>query len=348
MDQNEQLPYISKDLEGISGKIREIPDNFIVEEVPVYSPSGEGEHVYINITKKLLTTKDVEKTLSNLFQFSQEKIGTAGLKDKNAITTQTFSLLFDGINKDKEEKEKKLDEIKKKIEETGLKVNWISSHTNKLKPGHLLGNNFSIIITNVQENAFEKALKIAELLKKTGVPNYYGEQRFGIKGENTEKALKIINRELRIRDKWLRKFLISSLQSYLCNLYLAERVNLGFNKLLKGDIAKKYDTGGLFVVEDITKEQERYNKKEIGFTAPMYGKDLWKAENESGKLEEDILLKTEISIDKLENYCSGTRRLGRLLLDNLKVEKVENGIKLNFFLPKGAFATIVLREFMKS
>jgi tRNA pseudouridine13 synthase len=324
---------------GISGKIREKPEYFKVEEIPVYLPSGEGKHLYVNFTKKGMTTKEAEKKIAELLNIGMQDIGSAGLKDKNAVTTQTISINTEKIKKTAEEI---AEEVKKVVD-----VNWFKFHSNKLKPGHLLGNKFEIIISDLdeKEKAFEQAEKIAEKLRGTGIPNYYGEQRFGF-GENAEKGFDIIKGR-RERDKWLRNFLVSSFQSYLCNLYLARRVELGF-KLIKGDICKKHDTGGLFVAENLDEEQKRYDRKEISFTAPMFGRDLWFAEDEAGKIEKEILANSGVSLEEIGKLCNGTRRLGRILLSDLKLEKAEEGIKLSFSLPKGAFATVVLREFLKS
>ncbi len=122
-----------------------------------------------------------------------------------------------------------------------------------------------------------------------------------------------------------------------------------FDKLLKGDIAKKYDTGGLFEVEDEVKEQKRYDNHEISFTAPIYGYKMWEAAADSGELEQKILSEQGMSLEKLRlAKIKGTRRLGRLLIKDLLIESKPEGLLLTFSLPKGAFATNVLREIMKT
>ncbi len=89
------LPYLTADLEGIGGRIRARPEDFMVEEVALYEPSGSGSHLYVNITKRSQTTRDVQLQLADLFGLRPRNIGTAGLKDKHAVTTQTFSVLFE-------------------------------------------------------------------------------------------------------------------------------------------------------------------------------------------------------------------------------------------------------------
>ena len=329
----QELPYITSELPGIGGKLRGKSEHFVVEEIPLYEPSGEGTHLYVNITKKDLTTKEVQKMMADLLGLQENDVGFAGLKDKHAIATQTFSISLEKLD---------ADGVNDKLKGLPIKINWTKLHNNKLKIGHLLGNKFTILISGTDK--IDEAKDIVNALKKGGVPNYFGEQRFGIEGNNVEKAKAIISGEMKVKDKWLKRFLLSSYQSYLCNLYLAKRINEGlFDKLLLGDIAKKYETGGLFDVEDLEAEQKRYENGEISFTAPIYGKKMREASSDAKELEDSII--EGLDVTKLG---IGNRRLGKLKLDDVKVEKTEDGLHLEFLLPKGAFATVVLRELMKS
>lgn len=330
------LPYITKE-EGIGGKIREKPEHFSVDEILLYPPAKEGEHLFVNFSKKGITTKDAVEKIARELQIPFYDIGVAGLKDKNAITSQTISI-------------KARKEAIQRIEALGFKVNWAEFHTNKIKPGHLAGNKFGILITGLEDidKAYEKAEEIAKSLKATGIPNFYGGQRFGINGDNKEQAEKILKGEIKIRDRWLRNFLMSSYQSYLFNLYITKRVEIGFDKLLEGDICKKHDTGGLFSVENLKEEQKRYDNKEISFTGPMFGKKLWFASGKAGEIEKKILEESGLNEEQINKLGSGLRRVGRIILEDLKVEKEKEGIRVSFSLPKGSFATIVLREFMKN
>ena len=138
---------------------------------------------------------------------------------------------------------------------------------------------------------------------------------------------------------------------------MAQRIERGaFTHLLEGDVAKKYDTGGMFDVTDLAAEQLRYAGHEISFTAPMYGPKMWAAKGESGVLEAEILAAADCTLAQLRRAkIDGTRRLGRLLLPDIEIRAVAdnvqaaypNSLEITFSLPKGAFATTVLREFMK-
>ena len=340
---NLDLPYITKDLLGIGGKIRAKPSHFIVEEVPLYEPDGTGIHLYLNITKEGITTRDIQLKLAELFHRDPSEIGKAGLKDKYAIATQNFSIVFDGEQPDPED-------VMKIVEsKLPVKVNWARYHGNKLRAGHLEGNRFTIIISETDDEAYDKAQKIAERIHETGIPNYYGTQRTGKDGENIIQGWLILKGKKRLGDRWLRKYLLSSYQSYLCNRYLAERVEEGkFSRLIHGDLAKKHDTGGIFWVEDLETEQSRFDNKEISFTAPMYGYKMRQAKYESKELESRIVESVTITMDDFrKHHVKGTRRMGRILPE-ITVQDHLEGLALSFTLPKGAFATTVLREFMKN
>lgn len=329
-----ELPYYIKN-EGTGGEIKEKVENFIVEEIPLYNPSGEGQHLYINITKKGLNSKEVKDKIADIFQSNKKNVGMAGLKDKWAVTTQTFSVDIGNSGKGEEA----IEEIE------GIKVNWFKRHRNKIKKGHTLGNRFKIIISGTDK--IEEGRTICKEIKKKGIPNFYGQQRFSDNDNNIRKAEEILN-GYQIRDNWLKRFLLSSYQSYLFNKYLILRINKGkFGGLLEGDIAKKYDTGGLFVVEDKERENERFRENEISFTGPIYGKEMWWPESEAGKFEEK-LLERFLDKDKLGKLGRGSRRLGKLMVDDITIKKEEEGLLVKFSLPKGSYATIVLREIMKS
>ena len=340
---NLELPYITEGIQGIGGKIRQKPSHFIVEEIPLYEASGTGIHLYLNITKENMNTRDIQVRLAQIFELNPSEVGKAGLKDKHAITTQTFSVVFDGTQPDPEEV------ISIVENEIPVKVNWAKYHTNKLRAGHLLGNRFKITINDPESNALENARKIVDRIHDIGIPNYYGIQRTGDEGENVLQGWLILKGKKRLGDRWLRKYLLSSYQSYLCNRYLATRVEKGlFTRLIIGDLAKKQDTGGVFWVEDLEKEQKRFENKEISFTAPMYGYKMRDAKEEAFELENRILDSVSINKKDFRRYhVKGTRRNGRLLPE-ISLKENPDGLMLTFSLPKGSYATTVLREFMKN
>jgi tRNA pseudouridine13 synthase len=340
------LPYITEELEGIGGRIRAHPEDFVVEEVALYEPSGSGSHLYVNITKRNQTTRDIQLQLAELFDLRPENIGTAGLKDKYALTTQTFSVLFERNNL------RPNDAVELIEGSLDIKVNWAKYHVNKIRAGHLIGNRFKALITDIRmptSRATEKSWRIAEAIHMKGLPNYYGEQRIGRSGKNVQEGWAILQGQKKFTDRWLSKLLVSGYRSYLCNRYLAERVRRGlFGKLLLGDIGKKHKTGGIFWVNDPENEQPRYDAQEISFTAPMYGYQMSQPLGEAAALEAEILEESEMSLERFKRMrVKGTRRLGRLT-PRIEVTKVPRGVQISFMLHKGGFATTLLREFMKT
>jgi len=339
-----RLPYITPELPGIGGAIRARHELFQVVEVPAYDPLGYGDHIYVNITKKGRTTRDTQIDIAGLLGIRREDVGHAGLKDKHAVSTQTFSILVPGEN------EKDVADL---IESgLGLKVNWVKRHPRKLRSGHLKGNKFIITITDLdasQEQALQRVEAIIGELAKHGVPNYFGTQRIGGDGKNVIDGHAIIHGKYREHNRWLRRFLVSSYLSYLCNRYLARRVESGdFTRILRGDLAKKHDTGGVFTVEEATVEQPRFDAGEISFTAPIYGYKMRETKYEAKTLEDAVFAEGDVTLDELRRFgADGTRRLGRLLPE-ISVTPHDEGITLSFTLPAGAYATIVLREFMKN
>lgn len=338
---------MTDDLPGIGGQLRASAEHFVVEEIPLYEPQDEGQHLYVNITKVGLTTKEVQRQLERVFGLRQGTVGFAGMKDKHARTTQTFSL---GVG---HQPVSFCEEAAQRIrEQLPVTLNWARWHKNKLQTGHLLGNRFQITVTDLElsiAEALARAEAIAMRLQQKGLPNYFGPQRLGVEGVNVLRGWEVVMGAKQVRDSWLRRFLVSCYQSYLCNRYLARRMSIGaFEHLLTGDVAKKYATGGMFDVLDGEAEQPRYVAQEISFTAPMYGPKMWTAKATAGELEAEILSEAGITLEHLQKFrMDGTRRLGRLLLPTLQAGAAADGLCFAFALPKGAFATTVLREFMK-
>lgn len=373
------LPYLSAEHPGIGGRLRATPEHFVVEELPLYEPAGEGLHLYVNLTKSGLTTKELQARMERLLKLDRNAVGFAGMKDKYARTTQTFSIPVPPENIADAAADQAL--LARVADALPVEIHWAKRHGNKLKPGHLLGNRFRITVTDLAvptAEAHGRAAVIAEELRQRGVPNFFGAQRFGNGGANVAKGWALLHHKQRERNPWLRKFLLSAYQSYLCNLYLAHRVNGGiFDQLLLGDVAKKHETGGMFDVTDVAAEQPRYLAQEISFTAPLFGAKMWPAKDDAGALEAAIEAHAMVdAADWRQVKVDGSRRFGRILLPDLSITPKSlraynspatqvdehpdsdtgfatagqaDGAALEFIfsLPKGAFATVVLREFMK-
>jgi len=161
--------YISAQVPGIGGILKQRPEDFFVEEIPLYDPCGHGEHIYLMVERHGLSTIQMRDALARHFRVRPYTIGHAGLKDKHALTRQVFSIHTPG----------KKPEDFPSFEHTNARILWVDLHSNKLKRGHLSGNRFSLRVRGVDPTHVVHALKAMQILASKGVPNRFGSQRFG-------------------------------------------------------------------------------------------------------------------------------------------------------------------------
>jgi len=161
--------YLTRTIPGIAGRIKDRPEDFLVEEIPLYRPSGSGEHIYMFIEKQGLTTLQLRDAIAHHFKVDRRAVGHAGLKDKHAVTRQVISVHTPG----------KAPEDFPSFQHDRARVLWVDLHDNKLQRGHLAGNRFSIKVRGVDPMGVRHAKASLDLLAKIGVPNRFGEQRFG-------------------------------------------------------------------------------------------------------------------------------------------------------------------------
>ncbi len=165
---------LTTDIPPIGGRLRERVEDFLVEEIPLYNPCGEGEHIYLFVEKRELSTSDLVWMIARHFGVRTGDVGFAGMKDKRAITRQVISVHTPG----------KTFEDFPMMREERVAVLWADMHTNKLRLGHLKGNRFSIKVRGVSMTKVVEAGRVMKRLAQRGVPNFAGEQRFGARGNN--------------------------------------------------------------------------------------------------------------------------------------------------------------------
>ena len=174
------LPYATPGFAGIGGTIRNRPEDFFVQEIPLYEPSGEGEHILLEAQKLDLTTREAVRRIARALQIPTGEVGYAGQKDRHALTRQLFSVpAARGID----------EERVMKMAAEGVFPMWAARHGNKLKVGHLAGNRFAIKIRDVNPADVVKLRPVIDELGRDGLPNYYGEQRFGADGARSTDSL---------------------------------------------------------------------------------------------------------------------------------------------------------------
>ena len=180
MPQREALPFATPDFSGVGGTIRNRPEDFFVQEVPLYEPSGEGGHILFEAQKVGLSTRDAVSRIARALGISARDVGYAGLKDRHAITRQIFSVPAErGVS----------EERVMTMAAEGVFPHWAARHGNKLKVGHLAGNRFAIKIREVNPADVVRLRPVLDRLAEMGLPNYYGEQRFGVDEARSTDAL---------------------------------------------------------------------------------------------------------------------------------------------------------------
>jgi tRNA pseudouridine13 synthase len=171
--QQPNLPYLTRDFPGVGGTIKNRAEDFFVQEIPLYEPSGDGEHVYCEIQKVGLTTFEAISRVGKALGVASREIGYAGMKDARAVTRQVLSIAGGTTP-----------ESLMSLRVPNVSVLWAARHGNKLRLGHLKGNRFAIKIRDVEPTNVLKLRPVIEELTRRGMPNYFGEQRFGRRGDN--------------------------------------------------------------------------------------------------------------------------------------------------------------------
>jgi len=177
------MRYLTKDLPGIGGRIKETAADFCVEELPLYSPSGEGTHTFFEIRKSGISSFEAMRRVAGALGLRPGQIGYAGLKDAQAVTRQVLSV------------EKVQPERVLAMDLPGIEVLWARRHRQSLKVGHLSGNRFTIRIRSVDEPALAACQATLAVLSRRGVPNYFGPQRFGMRGNSAGLGRSILRHD---------------------------------------------------------------------------------------------------------------------------------------------------------
>ncbi|MCF6200804.1 MAG: tRNA pseudouridine(13) synthase TruD [Hydrogenimonas sp.] len=332
---------------------RQTPADFVVTEIPLYTFSNEGEHLVLKIRKKSLTTWQMVDILSSHLGIKARDIGYAGLKDKDAMTIQYISL------------NRKYEERAKEFSHPQIKVIESFYHSNKIRTGHLKGNRFFIRLKKVNPTDAKKIESLLEWIGKNGMPNYFGYQRFGREGDNYKIAQEIIEGKRRVRDRKRRDFLISAYQSHLFNLWLSKRVEISrifdglklkelkqifewndevikkvageghFFKLFPGDVASHYPHGKLFTIGNIKSESKRMQNREISPTGPLSGIKVKHSTGIAWEIEKEFIKDVP---------AQGSRRYAWIWPEDIegRYKDREAHFELNFTLPKGSYATVLL------
>jgi len=315
-------------------RIRTEPEDFRVEELPLYSPSGEGGHTFVRVEKRLVTTEEVASALARAAGVGGRDVGYAGRKDRIAVASQWFSV--PGLDP-----QRALD-----LRLEGVRVLEAVLHGHKLRTGQLRGNRFEIAVRGVDDPAREAARARLAEIGRVGMANTFGMQRFGRAGRNVEMGARLLRGEIVLKDRRKARFAISALQSAVFNDVLAARPT-GIGEFEFGDVAVLHGSGGQFLVEDVEREQPRAAAFEISPTGPIFGTRVIEPAGEVALREKAALELRGICLTNLRSpkgiRLRGARRALRVRPDNARMRDFPGGFWLEFELPPGSYATVLIQ-----
>lgn len=303
---------------GASATLKCLNEDFSVTELPLQLPSGEGEHLWLDVEKNGANTAFVAQQLAQAAGVEDRDVGYAGLKDRYAITRQWFSIyLPKGETPDLT-----------RLQHPEFKVLSQSRHLRKLRPGDLLGNRFRILLRDVvgDRDAIEANLRA---VASEGVPNYFGAQRFGFDGGNVEQGRAMLAREIRVRNPKKKGIYLSAVRSFVFNEVLALRIRQGlWGQTLPGDVM---DEAGRP-------------------TGPLWGRGRVTTSDQAQALENGVAALHAVLCDGMEH--AGLDQERRALVAHPAELSWEwpqaDQLRLSFALPAGTYATSVLAEILRT
>ncbi len=320
----------------VSGRLRVVPEDFIVREWLGFAADGEGDHWLLTVRKRDANTMWVAKQIAKHANIHPRDVGFAGLKDRRAVTEQAFTV-----------------PVRSAVAEwvgvsgEGFEVVQAQRHRRKLKRGALRGNDFEILVRDAEFDAVALQDRLTAI-ERLGVPNYFGPQRFGREGANLARARRWFSGEIELSDRWERGFALSAARAALFNAVVSRRVVLGnWDRILDGDVANLQGSNSIFAVEQATGEiEERCRELDIHPTGPLWGRGELATRGSIAALEQEVAASEPVLANGLERAgLEQERRALRLKIENLAYERTDDGaLRLRFRLGRGAFATTVLHE----
>jgi tRNA pseudouridine13 synthase len=318
-------------------RLGDTPEDFRVDEVPLYRASGEGDHTFVRIEKRLRNTEEVARDLARAARVAPRDIGYAGRKDRCAVTTQWFSV-------------PKLDPADAlALELRGARVLEAARHPHKLRTGQLRENRFELVLRDVDPESFARCREWLALARERGFANRFGGQRFGRDGANVARARELLMGASVHVDRRTARFLISALQAAVFNAVLDARLRPP-HELECGDVAVRHESGGLFVVEDPELEAPRAAAFEISPTGPIFGTRSLEPAGAVKQRERAVLAEYGVDLERLVPprgiRLRGARRALRVRPEDASASYGEGRMRLRFGLPPGSYATVFVEALL--
>jgi tRNA pseudouridine13 synthase len=324
---------------ALQGTLRAVPENFEVDEELGFEPDGKGEHVFVRVEKREENTEWVAQRIAQFARVAPMNVSYSGLKDRHALTRQTFSVQLPG----------KADPDWQSMSIEGVHVLSAQRHSRKLKRGVHRGNHFVIRLTDVSGDR-DRAEQVIARVGEQGVPNYFGIQRFGRNGDNLRAAQALFAGARMARSQ--RGFALSAARSQVFNAVLNRRVADGtWNQPLEGDVWMLAGTHSIFGPQALDDTlRERLATFDIDPTGPLWGRGELRTTDRAASIEQEVGATESILTGGLvKQDLRQERRSLRLRVEDLQHEwESEQTLRLSFRLPSGAFATSVVREICRT
>ena len=318
-------------------RIRSVPEDFRVDEILGFVADGEGEHLLLQVEKRGANTAWVARQLARIAGLRTRDVSYAGRKDRNAVTVQHFTVWLG----------KRPEPDWTAIDDSEFRILSVQRHRRKLRLGALQGNRFRLIVRELAgpTSALEERL---QAIRDRGVPNYFGEQRFGRDGGNIKRALAFFSDPRRVRDRDTRSLLLSTARSLIFNAVLAQRVQQGtWNAVLPGEACMLDGSRSVFCAHEVDAAlQARVAEGDVHPSGPLWGKGVSLVDLRVAELEKEVAEQYAVWARGLET--AGLQLARRAL--RLPVQELcwtfpdDKTLSLEFVLPAGAYATAVLRE----
>lgn len=316
-------------------QLRAEPEDFVVREWLGWEADGEGDHLLLKVRKRGANTQWVAKQLARLAKIDPRDVGFAGLKDRDAVAEQAFTVPARSA----------IGDAWSGVSGEGFEVIAAARHRRKLKRGALKGNDFTIVLRAFEGDAAVLEQRL-QAVAAAGVPNYFGPQRFGRDANNLRTAFAWFSGGATPQDRWQRGFALSAARAAIFNAVVARRVQDGtWNRLLAGEIVNLDGSGSVFVADavDATLE-ERCMRLDVHPTGPMWGGPA-SASGAAAALEAEVGTRLDVFARGLSDArLEPERRALRLRVDALQWTLEREVVQLRFRLHRGAFATAVLHE----
>ncbi|MGH0031787.1 MAG: tRNA pseudouridine(13) synthase TruD [Myxococcota bacterium] len=317
--------------------LREEPEDFRVDEIPLYAPAGHGDHTFVRVQKRLRTTEQVARDLARAAGVSPRDVGYAGRKDRIAVATQWLSV--PGL----------APERARDLDLPGATVLEAAAHPHKLRTGHVRANRFALRLRGVATDAWRAGSERLARASRLGFANRFGPQRFGRDGDNPEQALRLLRDGVPRGRRREARFLLSALQARIFNAVLDARP-LPLDRLETGDVAVRHESGGQFRVEDAAAEQPRADAFEISPTGPILGSKMTRPAGAVAAREAEIARCEGVDPDQPFRAAGvslrGARRALRIRPEDVSHEHRDETLLLRFTLPSGSYATVLVEELL--